>query len=100
MSLLCCNSKLQAQSLHISLIFFAPSLLSAVCTLPTKQATQPIQTLPAFLSPGAQDELGKLVLLDHVLSGTQLIAIFLVLGGGIIWWWKSSQRVVPAHATR
>lgn len=30
--------------------------------------------LPAFLTPAAQDELGKLVLLDHVLSGNQLDA--------------------------
>jgi hypothetical protein len=35
---------------------------------------QSIIWLPAFLSPTAQDELGKLVLLDHVLSGTQLDA--------------------------
>lgn len=35
---------------------------------------QAIVWLPAFLSPAAQDELGKLVLLDHVLSGTQLDA--------------------------
>jgi phosphatidylglycerol:prolipoprotein diacylglycerol transferase len=34
------------------------------------------------------------------MSGTQLIAIFLVLGGGLMWWLRSSQRVVPAHATR
>ncbi len=35
-----------------------------------------------------------------LMSGTQLISILLVAGGGLIWWLKSSQRVVPAHATR
>jgi len=43
---------------------------------------------------------GRGEIIPGVLSGTQLIAIFLVLTGGVIWWWKSSQRVVPAHATR
>jgi phosphatidylglycerol:prolipoprotein diacylglycerol transferase len=43
---------------------------------------------------------GRGEIIPGVLSGTQLIAILLVLGGGVIWWWKSSQRVVPAHATR
>jgi phosphatidylglycerol:prolipoprotein diacylglycerol transferase len=43
---------------------------------------------------------GRGEIIPGVLSGTQFIAIFLVLGGGIIWWWKSAQRVVPAHATR
>jgi hypothetical protein len=35
---------------------------------------QSIVWLPAFLSTSTQDELGKLVLLDHVLSGNQLDA--------------------------
>jgi len=43
---------------------------------------------------------GRGEIIPGVLSGTQLISIFLVLGGGIIWWLKSAQRVVPAHATR
>jgi phosphatidylglycerol:prolipoprotein diacylglycerol transferase len=43
---------------------------------------------------------GRGEIIPGVLSGTQFIAIFFVLGGGIIWWWKSAQRVVPAHATR
>jgi phosphatidylglycerol:prolipoprotein diacylglycerol transferase len=34
------------------------------------------------------------------MSGTQLIAIFLVLGGGFLWWLRSNQRIVPASATR
>ena len=43
---------------------------------------------------------GRGEIIPGVLSGTQLIAIFLVLGGGLLWYLKSSQRVVPAHATR
>jgi len=43
---------------------------------------------------------GRGEIIPGVLSGTQLISIFLVLDGGIIWWLKSAQRVVPAHATR
>jgi phosphatidylglycerol:prolipoprotein diacylglycerol transferase len=43
---------------------------------------------------------GRGEIIPGVLSGTQLIAIFLVLGGGIIWWWKSSSRPVLHPATR
>lgn len=32
------------------------------------------------------------------MSGTQLISIFLVIGGGIIWWFRSSQKIVPVTA--
>jgi hypothetical protein len=38
------------------------------------EESQSIVWLPAFLSPAAQDELGKLVLLEHVLNGNQLDA--------------------------
>ena len=35
-----------------------------------------------------------------LMSGTQLIALLMVLGGGVLWWLKSAQRIVPAAATR
>jgi phosphatidylglycerol:prolipoprotein diacylglycerol transferase len=35
-----------------------------------------------------------------LMSGTQLIAILMVLGGGVLWWWKSSSRIVLRPATR
>jgi len=43
---------------------------------------------------------GRGEIIPGVLSGTQLIAIFLVLTGGVIWWWKSSSRPVLHPATR
>lgn len=43
---------------------------------------------------------GRGELIPGVLSGTQGIAILLVLAGGFIWWLRSADRVVPAHATR
>jgi phosphatidylglycerol:prolipoprotein diacylglycerol transferase len=43
---------------------------------------------------------GRGEIIPNVLSGTQLISIFFVLGGGIIWWWKSSSRAVLRPATR
>jgi phosphatidylglycerol---prolipoprotein diacylglyceryl transferase len=43
---------------------------------------------------------GRGEIIPGVLSGTQLIAIFLVVTGGFIWWLRSSQRVVAAPATR
>jgi phosphatidylglycerol---prolipoprotein diacylglyceryl transferase len=35
-----------------------------------------------------------------IMSGTQLIAIFMVIGGGLIWWWRSAPTAIPAQATR
>jgi len=43
---------------------------------------------------------GRGEIIPGVLSGTQLIAIFLVLTGGFIWWLRSSQRIVAAPVTR
>jgi prolipoprotein diacylglyceryltransferase len=43
---------------------------------------------------------GRGEIIPGVLSGTQLIAIFMVISGGVIWWWKSSQRVVLHPAAR
>jgi len=43
---------------------------------------------------------GRGEIIPGVLSGTQLIAIFLVLAGGFIWWLRSSQRIVAAPVTR
>ncbi len=37
-----------------------------------REPTQTLVWIPGFLTPDAQDELGRLVLLDHVLSGSRL----------------------------
>jgi phosphatidylglycerol---prolipoprotein diacylglyceryl transferase len=48
-----------------------------------------------------RDDPGRGSVFGGVMSGTQLIAIGLVVGGGLIWWWKSAPKAVQAaQATR
>jgi phosphatidylglycerol:prolipoprotein diacylglycerol transferase len=47
-----------------------------------------------------RDDPGRGSVFGGIMSGTQLIAIGLVVGGGFIWWWRSAPRAVPAQATR
>lgn len=43
---------------------------------------------------------GRGVVFGGVMSGTQLISIFLVIAGGLIWWIRPSFKAVPAQAAR
>jgi phosphatidylglycerol---prolipoprotein diacylglyceryl transferase len=47
-----------------------------------------------------RDDPGRGSVFGGVMSGTQLISIFLVIAGGLIWWWRPGLKAVPAHATR
>jgi len=47
-----------------------------------------------------RDDPGRGSVFGGIMSGTQLISIFLVITGGLIWWWRPALRHVPAHATR
>jgi phosphatidylglycerol:prolipoprotein diacylglycerol transferase len=50
-----------------------------------------------------RDDPGRGSVFGGALTGTQLIAIGLVIGGGVIWWWKPGTKTVsplPAQATR
>jgi phosphatidylglycerol:prolipoprotein diacylglycerol transferase len=46
-----------------------------------------------------RDDPGRGSVFGGVMSGTQLISIFLVIGGGIIWWLRPGMKAVAAHAT-
>jgi phosphatidylglycerol:prolipoprotein diacylglycerol transferase len=46
-----------------------------------------------------RDDPGRGSVFGGIMTGTQLISIFLVIGGGIIWWLRSGTKQVPAHAT-
>ena len=51
-----------------------------------------------FLIEFLRGDKGRGVVFGGLMSGTQLIAIFLVLGGGLIWWLKSGSSLsVPAR---
>jgi phosphatidylglycerol---prolipoprotein diacylglyceryl transferase len=45
-------------------------------------------------------DLGRGSVFGGIMTGTQLIAIGLVLTGGFIWWLRPGMKAVPAHATR
>jgi phosphatidylglycerol:prolipoprotein diacylglycerol transferase len=47
-----------------------------------------------------RDDPGRGSVFGGVMTGTQLISIFLVIGGGIIWWLRPGVKAVAAHATR
>jgi phosphatidylglycerol---prolipoprotein diacylglyceryl transferase len=47
-----------------------------------------------------RDDPGRGSVFGGVMTGTQLISIFLVIGGGIIWWLRPGMKAVAAHATR
>jgi phosphatidylglycerol---prolipoprotein diacylglyceryl transferase len=47
-----------------------------------------------------RDDPGRGSVFGGLMSGTQLISIFLVIIGGLIWWWRPGLKAVPAHATR
>jgi phosphatidylglycerol:prolipoprotein diacylglycerol transferase len=46
-----------------------------------------------------RDDPGRGSVFGGIMTGTQLISIFLVIGGGIIWWLRSGTKQVPVHAT-
>jgi phosphatidylglycerol---prolipoprotein diacylglyceryl transferase len=43
-----------------------------------------------------RDDPGRGSVFGGIMSGTQLIAILLVLGGGVIWWLRPNAKAVPA----
>ena len=43
---------------------------------------------------------GRGEVFGNLMTGTQLISIFLVIAGGLIWWWRPGMKQVPAQATR
>ncbi len=45
-----------------------------------------------------RDDPGRGSVFGGIMSGTQLIAICLVIGGGVIWWLRPSMRVIQAQA--
>lgn len=47
-----------------------------------------------------RDDPGRGSVFGGVMTGTQLIAIGLVITGGFIWWLRPGMKAVPAHATR
>ncbi|MGB7586606.1 MAG: prolipoprotein diacylglyceryl transferase [Terriglobales bacterium] len=47
-----------------------------------------------------RDDPGRGSVFGGLMSGTQLIAIGLVITGGFIWWLRPGMKAVPAHATR
>jgi len=44
-----------------------------------------------------RDDPGRGSVFGGAMSGTQLIAIGLVIGGGLIWWLRPGSKVVPAQ---
>ena len=46
-----------------------------------------------------RDDPGRGSVFGGAMSGTQLIAIGLVLGGGLIWWLRSGSKPVPSGTT-
>jgi phosphatidylglycerol---prolipoprotein diacylglyceryl transferase len=47
-----------------------------------------------------RDDPGRGSVFGGLMTGTQLIAIGLVITGGFIWWLRPGMKAVPAHATR
>jgi phosphatidylglycerol---prolipoprotein diacylglyceryl transferase len=47
-----------------------------------------------------RDDPGRGSVFGGIMTGTQLISIFLVIGGGIIWWLRPGMKAVPAQAVR
>ena len=47
-----------------------------------------------------RDDPGRGSVFGGVMTGTQLIAICLVITGGFIWWLRPGTKIVPAHAVR
>jgi phosphatidylglycerol---prolipoprotein diacylglyceryl transferase len=47
-----------------------------------------------------RDDPGRGSVFGGMMTGTQLIAIGLVLTGGFIWWLRPGPKIVPAHAAR
>jgi phosphatidylglycerol:prolipoprotein diacylglycerol transferase len=46
-----------------------------------------------------RDDPGRGSVFGGFMSGTQLISIFLVIGGGVIWWLRSGTRQAPVQAS-
>lgn len=47
-----------------------------------------------------RDDPGRGSVFGGIMTGTQLIAIFMVIAGGLIWWWRSVPAVVPAQVAQ
>ena len=45
-----------------------------------------------------RDDPGRGSVFGGAMSGTQLIAIGLVIAGGVIWWWRPGSKTLPAQA--
>jgi len=47
-----------------------------------------------------RDDPGRGSVFGGIMTGTQLISIFLVITGGLIWWLRPAPKAVPVQAAR
>ena len=57
-----------------------------------------IYGIARFFLEYLRDDPGRGSVLGGAMSGTQLIAICLVIAGGVIWWWRPGSKALPAQA--
>ena len=57
-----------------------------------------IYGIARFFLEYLRDDPGRGSVLGGAMSGTQLIAIGLVIAGGLIWWWRPGSKTLPAQA--
>jgi phosphatidylglycerol---prolipoprotein diacylglyceryl transferase len=55
-----------------------------------------IYGIARFFLEYLRDDPGRGSVFGGVMTGTQLIAVGLVIGGGLIWWWRPGSKTVPA----
>ncbi|MGA8430743.1 MAG: prolipoprotein diacylglyceryl transferase [Candidatus Sulfotelmatobacter sp.] len=55
-----------------------------------------IYGIARFFLEYLRDDPGRGSVFGGAITGTQLIAIGLVIGGGLIWWWRPGSKTVPA----
>ena len=55
-----------------------------------------IYGIARFFLEYLRDDPGRGSVFGGVMTGTQLIAIGLVIGGGLIWWWRPGSKTVTA----
>jgi phosphatidylglycerol:prolipoprotein diacylglycerol transferase len=57
-----------------------------------------IYGIARFFLEYLRDDPGRGSVFGGAMSGTQLIAIGLVIAGGVIWWWRPGSKTLPAQA--
>ena len=53
-----------------------------------------------YLLEFLRDDPGRGEVFGGLMTGTQLIALLLVVGGGLIWWLRPTPKALPLQATR